>query len=230
VSGPRPLAEAFRVLTTVARNRGLRILNLAWAGSITGEYLTLTGLGVYGFGAHGAAGVGAVAVAQMLPAAFAAPFTAALGDRFRRERVLAGTEVVRALASLLAVVAVASGAGTVWVYALAGILGVSRTAYYPAQAALIPLLAREAREVTACGAAINLTKNVANLAAPALAGLLLLVWPLWSVLLAAAAAFLLGAALVALWLSSTAALRVPAAGVTRLRALSAGLRAARRGP
>jgi MFS family permease len=230
VPGPGPLRDGLASVATVARNRGLRDLNAGWAGSITGEYLTLTALGVYGFGASGATGVGLIAVAQMLPALLVAPFAALLGDRLRRERVLALTEVVRATASVLAAVAVMSGAGPWAVFVLAGVLGASRTAYYPAQSGLIPLLARHPHEITACAASLNLIKNVANLAAPALAGLLLLWWPLATVFGVAAAAFLASAATAAFRLPSTAGLRAHVRRAGGRRELSRGFAAARRDP
>jgi MFS family permease len=199
---------------------------VAWAGSIFGEYLTLTGLGISGFGASGVAGVGLIAIAQMLPAVLVAPFAAVLGDRFRRERVLALTELVRAVASALAALAVATGAGSWAVYALAGVLGASRTAYYPAQAAIVPLLARHPHEVTACGAAFNLTKNAANLAAPALAGLMLLAWPLGAVFALGGGVFMAAATVATLRIPSTAGLRSPIRAARPVAELARGFRAA----
>lgn len=227
---PRPgaIGDAAASVATVARNPGLRNLNIGWAGSISGEYLTLTPLAVYRFGAHGATGVGLVAVAQMGPALLAAPFAAALGDRFRRERVLAATELARAIASVLCALAVLGGAGALVVYVLAGFLGASRTAYYPAQAALVPLLARHPDEITASAATLNLTKNIANLAVPAFAGILLLLWPLGTVFIVAAAAFLGASALAAMRLPSTVGVRAPVPGSGGTSELFRGFAAARR--
>lgn len=226
-----PLWDAIRALATVGGNRGLRALNTGWAASIAGEYLALTGLGVYGYGADGAAGVGIVAIAQMVPALLAAPFGAALGDLFRGERVLVVTEVLRSLAAVLAAVAVMQGAGAWVVYVLGGLLGLSRTAYYPAQAALIPLLAHHPREVAATSATLNLVKSAANLLAPALAGVLLIAGTPASVFAAAAVAFLMAAGHMGIRLPSTAGLRVLARETgDGLASLTRRLEAARRVP
>lgn len=227
---PGPIRDAFQALATAGANPGLRLLNAAWAGSISAEYLALTAFGIYGFGADGARGVGLVAVAQMLPALLVAPFAAALGDRMRRERVLVCIEVVRGAAALVAGLAVVAETGSWAVYLLAAVLGASRTAYYPAQSALVPLLARDTREVTATGASLNLIKNVANLAAPATAGLLLLAAPLWSVFAVAGGLSLAAAALVAVRMPSTAGLRTPARAQGAVRGLARGLAAVRREP
>ena len=214
----------------MAGNPGLLRLNIGWAGSISGEYLTLTALGVFAFGADGAAGVGLIAAAQMLPVLAIAPFTAALGDRFRREHVMALAELMRAVTALLAAAAVIGGADAWVVYALAAVLGAGRTAFYPAQTGLIPLLSRDPSEVTAGAATLNLTKNVGNLAAPALAGLLLLAWPVSAVFLAGAAAFLWSALVAALRLPSTAGLRTPVREARGVAEIARGFTVARRDP
>ena len=115
---PGPVRDALGSIRAVAGNPGLLRLNIGWAGSISGEYLALTALGVFAFGAGGASGVGLIAAAQMLPVLLA-PFAAALGDRFRRERVMALTDLIRAMTALLAAAAVIGGAGAWVVYLLA---------------------------------------------------------------------------------------------------------------
>jgi len=51
-------------------------------------------LGVFAYEAGGTLAVGVAGLVRLLPAALLAPFAAALGDRFRRERFLFGTSLV----------------------------------------------------------------------------------------------------------------------------------------
>jgi hypothetical protein len=58
-------------LREVFRNRGLRRLQLAWAGSIIGSWAYTVALVVYAFRPGGASAVGLVGVVRWLPSAFA---------------------------------------------------------------------------------------------------------------------------------------------------------------
>ena len=97
----------------------------------------------------------------------------------------------------LAAVAAASDAPVATVYMLAAVLALGSQAYYPSQAALVPLLARSAEDVTAASAASSLLRNASALLAPALAGLVLIVGSVTVVFLLSAGLFMLGAAAVA---------------------------------
>src|SRR5690349_20913818 len=56
------LRESFRALGEVYRNRGLRRLQLAWAGSIIGTWAFSVALAVYAYRQGGASAVGLVVV------------------------------------------------------------------------------------------------------------------------------------------------------------------------
>ena len=72
------LRESLRALADVFRNPGLRRLQLAWVGSVTGEWAYVVALAVYAYEAGGATAVGLVALLRFLPAAAVAPFAAVL--------------------------------------------------------------------------------------------------------------------------------------------------------
>ena len=72
----------------VARNRNLRRLETAYAASITSEWAFTVALGVFAYERGGARDVGILGLVRMLPAALATPFTAAVADRYERERAL----------------------------------------------------------------------------------------------------------------------------------------------
>jgi len=140
------LAESAAAIRQVATNPGLRRLELAWAGSMIGTWSYGIALLVYAYGAGGARAVGLVGFARWTAAAFAAPFTGVLGDRFPRARVMIASDLVRAAA--LGVGAAAAFADLpLVVYVVSGVVAVTSTAFRPAQAALVPSLARTPEEL-----------------------------------------------------------------------------------
>ena len=183
-------------LREIAGDPALRRLQSAWAASITAEWLYLIGLAVYAYEVGGAAAVGLVAVVRMIPAGVAAPFAASVADRIRRERVLAGAEILRAI--LLAAMAL-----SVWidvpagvVFALASLVAVVSTVYRPAHAAVLPALAPSLEALTAANVSTSTIEAFGTLVGPALAGLLLAVAGDAAVFLVTAGVYVAGALLV----------------------------------
>src|SRR5918912_2766871 len=142
-----------RAFGDVFANPNLRRLQLAYAGSITGEWSFAVAVAVFAYDAGGPAAVGVVYLIRMLPAAVASPFVSVVGDRYDRRVVMAVADLVRAAAvASAAVVALLDGPAPV-VYALAVTVALVATAFRPAQAALIPSLARTPEELTASNVA-----------------------------------------------------------------------------
>jgi MFS family permease len=157
----------------VFRNRDLRRLELAAAGSIIGNWAYVIALFVYAYDQGGAAAVAVVSLIRMIPAALGAPFTSSLADRFDRKLVMIGADVTRAL--LMGVIAV-----TIWldgpvaiVYALVAVTTITSTAFLPAEAALLPSLAKSPGELTAANVALSTLESTASFIGPALGGVLL---------------------------------------------------------
>ena len=190
------LGESVQAFVEVFRNPDLRRLELAWVGSATGEWAAIVALSVFAFESGGAAAVGLVVLVRMLPAAVAAPFSALLADRFPRTRVMVVSDLTRAVAVTGAAAAVFAEAPAGVVYALAGVVAVVSTAFRPAQAALVPNLARTPQELTAANVASSTIESLAFFAGPALGGLLLAATSVGVVFAAQAAAFLWSALLV----------------------------------
>ena len=136
------LRESLRALADVFRNPGLRRLQLAWVGSVTGEWAYVVALAVYAYEAGGATAVGLVALLRFLPAAAVAPFAAVLADRYSRQRVMLTADAIRAVALAGAAAVALSDGPAAAIYAFAALVAVVSTAFQPAQAALIPTLAR----------------------------------------------------------------------------------------
>jgi MFS family permease len=167
------LAQAGRAFRNVFRNRGLRRLELAWAGSIIGTWAYAIAVVVYAYEQGGARAVGVVGLVRWIAAGIASPFASLLGDRYDRRWVMVGSDLARAALIGIAAVVVYSSGPPVVVYVLASLVGVAATAFRPAQAALTPSLAQTPEELTAANVAATTIESVGIFAGPALGGVLL---------------------------------------------------------
>jgi MFS family permease len=186
----RRLGESLRAFAAVFGNRDLRRVELAWSGSVVGQWGYEVALAVYAYRAGGATDVGLVALVRLLPAAVVAPFAALLGDRFRRRRIMVAADLARTCAMGGAAAAVFAGAPAGVVYALAVLTAVTGTAFAPAQSALLPSLARTPEELTAANATSTTLESLAFFVGPALGGLLLAVTSVGAVFTVTASLFL----------------------------------------
>ena len=108
-----------------------------------GHWTYVVGLSVYAYEQGGTTAVGIISVLRLLPAALASPFLATLADRYRRERVMMATDLIRAVLMALAAVVIATDGPALVVYAVVILTNLVGVAFRPAQAALLPGLARE---------------------------------------------------------------------------------------
>jgi MFS family permease len=203
---------------------------VAYAAFILTEYAVWIAMLVYAFSQGGATTAGLVALAQLVPAAISAPVAAAVADRRSPVVLLVAGYLVQALGTAAAAGAIVVGAPPVFVY-LGGVLAstaVSTTR--PAQAALVPALARDVTELTATNVVVGWVESLAIMAAGALAGVTL---ALAGVELAfgLCAGLLVGAALLVAPLRSKVPDRRtgPAIPAARLRIASAFMEAHRSG-
>lgn len=165
----RASLTAFR---RVFSNRDLRRLQLAWAGSNIGGWAYTVAIAVYAYQQDGAYAVGLIGLARWIAAGAASPFTGALGDRFPRVRVMVAADLLRSvLLASMALVVVADGSPLV-VYVVSIVGTVIGTAFRPAQAALVPGLARSPEELTAANVAASTIESVGIFVGPALGGVL----------------------------------------------------------
>ena len=186
----RRLSESLRAFGAVFGNADLRRVELAWSGSVVGQWGYEIALAVFAYRAGGATAVGLVALVRLLPAAAVAPFAALLGDRFQRRRIMVAADLARVCAMGGAAAAVFAGAPAAVVYALAVVTALASTAFGPAQSALLPALARSPEELTAANATSTSLESIGFFLGPALGGLLLAVTSAGAVFSATAALFL----------------------------------------
>ena len=197
----RRLRERFRApaaaLAGIARSRDLRRIQLAYVGSEVGSWIAMIALSVLSFTEGGLTGVGVVLGLRMLAPMLAAPFMGVLADRLPRKRVMIGADLVR-------VVLVAASAGvvalgwSVWiVYAISSVVSVAGTAFRPAQAAMLPSLARTPDELTASNTVSSTIESVTAFAGPALGGVLVAATNAETAFLVTAATFVWSAVLLA---------------------------------
>src|SRR4051794_569201 len=88
----------------------------------------------------------------MAPAALAAPAMSLLGDRHSRRNVLLGLAVARAAVLAVAALLVRADAPAALVFVLAALFTAIGTGHKPAQAALLPSLADDPRQLAAANA------------------------------------------------------------------------------
>jgi MFS family permease len=193
----RGLAESAAAVRSVFANTDLARVQWAWAGSVFGQWFYVVALGVYAYEADGAGGVALVAFVRFGLGALFAPIASLLGDRLPRRTVMVGADLVRAAALVGAAAVVALDGWPPLVYAMACIVTVTSSAYHPAEAALLPDLARTPEELTAANVVAGTSANLSGLAAPALGGLLFAATGAAVVFLVTAATFLASAAVLA---------------------------------
>jgi MFS family permease len=166
------LRESLDAFSNNFRNRDLRRLQLGLTGSVVGEWAFTVALAVYAFEHGGATAVGLVALVRTIPAALAAPFTGLIGDRFRRERVMLVSDLLRCALTAGAAAAALGGSPLV-VYACSVLISLVGRVFLPAQAALLPTLAKTPDELTAANVVSSTIEAVGLFAGPAIGGLLL---------------------------------------------------------
>ena len=188
--------QVVSAVTTAVRNDQVRRVELAWSAAIAAEWAHFVALGVFAYERGGTSAVGVAGLVRLLPAAALAPLAASMGDRFRRERFLAGIAVVGSGALGASAVGAFIGNRPL-VFASAALVGVCTTLVRPALQALLPSLARTPEELVASNGATSIVEGFGTLAGPVVAGVLVSVADVGVVFVVAAGTFLIAAVLFA---------------------------------
>jgi MFS family permease len=169
------LADAGRSLREVFANPGLRRIQLAFAGSIVGDWAYAVGVALYAYDQGGPTAVGVLGVVRYVALAIVTPLASTLGDRYPRKLVMVASDVSRAVLVLGAAALIQEDGPAIVVYVLAIVTSICGSPFRSAQASLLPQLARDPGELAAANVASSTVESVGFFAGPALAGLLLAV-------------------------------------------------------
>ncbi len=167
------MREQVRVVLTVARDRTLARIELAYLGFIMAEYGTWMALIVYAYDLGGATTAGLFALVQLLPAGIVAPFASAWGDRFRQDRVLLAAYIWQGVSLGAAAVAMYAGAPPGVILALATVAAISFTVPRPVQSAILPNITHTPGDLTAANAVSGFAENFGIFTGPLVGGILL---------------------------------------------------------
>lgn len=169
----RQLKLSLKALAIDTENRDLGLLGVARIGIAFANWSFAIALAVYGFEAHGVAGVGLVALIRLLPGALFSPFAGLIADRRSRREVL--VVAAAGMAVVLAGAALAAGldASTNLVFAFPALYALALAAYAPAEAALFPVLARTPQELSASNVNHAAMENAGFIVAAIASGFLL---------------------------------------------------------
>lgn len=135
------------------RNAALLRVLVTFLLFIVAEYSVWIGMLVYAFGKGGTTAAGIVAVVQLLPGIVAAPLLSTLVDRMSPTRLLVGSLAAQTVGMSLTAVAILLDWPSIVAYAAAVFAATAVGGTRPAQAAVLPGLARSADELAVCNAA-----------------------------------------------------------------------------
>jgi hypothetical protein len=169
---------------------------MAYAVFSATQYAVWIAMLVYAYDRGGAATAGAVAIAQLVPAAVLAPVAATMADRRSPAGVLLGGYSVQVVGMLAAAVAIALDSPLA-AYAGAVVASAAVATTRPAQTVVVPGLVHNAEELTAANALTGWIESVSVVASSAATGVLLAVAGPGAVYLVAGIAGLLSVLLAA---------------------------------
>jgi MFS family permease len=188
------VAEASGAFASVFRNRDLRKVNLALAGSVIGDWAFGIAVAVWAYQEGGATAVGVYGVVKLTSHAILAPFAASFADKYSRKTVMIVADIIRLLLVVLGTIFLVTDAPALTIYTTAFLAGIVGAAFRPAQASLIPTLADDPTQLTNTNVVASTIESMGFFVGPALAGLLLALTNLETVFVFNALTFLWSAA------------------------------------
>jgi MFS family permease len=152
-----------------------RLLFWGQALSVVGDRITPVAIAFAVLGLGSATDLGLVLAAGGVPFALFALAGGVWADRAGRRRVMLASDIVRALSQALTATLLLTGSAEVWMLAvLSFVYGTAAAVFMPALVGLIPQTVGAPR-LQEANALLALTRSVANVAGPALAGVLIAV-------------------------------------------------------
>ena len=168
-------AESRVAITGVFRSPALRRINLALVGSVIGDWAFSVAFAVYVYQNGGATALGVISVVRYVTMAVLASILSVLADKVDRRGLMIAADAIRAVLVLACAAIVLTDGPATPVYVLSVLVGVVGLTFRPAQAALLPSLARNPSELTAANVASSTINSLGFFVGPMVAGLLLAV-------------------------------------------------------
>jgi predicted MFS family arabinose efflux permease len=211
-----------RGLPTSLREPGpFRLLFWGQALSVLGDRITPIAIAFAVLGLGSATDLGIVLAAGGVPFALFALAGGVLSDRVGRRRVMLVSDVLRAVSQGLVATLLLTGSAEVWMLAaLSFVYGMSAAVFMPALVGLIPQTVAAPR-LQEANALLALTRSLANVAGPALAGVIIAAAGSGEAIAVDAGTFVVSALCLARLRVGT----VPDEGADELEPFLAGLRA-----
>jgi MFS family permease len=167
-----PVLSAATALSHTLGNNAIRRIEASWAAGIAADWAFLVVLLVVAYDAGGTLAVGILGAVRVIPAIFAAPFSTALVERFRGDRVLTAINVVRALGAVATALVIAADLPLGVTFVLAAVVAGAGSLVRPIQSALLPAFARTPGELVAANVASSTGEGIGTFLGPLLAGVL----------------------------------------------------------
>ena len=167
-----PLASASSAIQETLRNSAIRRIEASWTAGIAADWAYLVVLLVVAYDAGGTLAVGVLGAVRVIPAIFAAPFSMALVERYRGERVLTAINVVRTLGAIATAAVIAAGLPLALTFVLAAVVAGAGSLVRPIQSALMPAFARTPGELVAANVASSTGEGLGMFVGPLIAGVL----------------------------------------------------------
>jgi MFS family permease len=162
------------MMTASLRERGpFRLLFWGQALSVIGDRITPIAIAFAVLGLGSATDLGIVMAAGGIPFALFALAGGVWSDRIGRRRVMIASDLLRMVSQTVVAVLLLTGSAEVWILAVLGfVYGTAAALFMPALIGLIPQTVGAAR-LQEANALISLTRSIASVAGPALAGVLI---------------------------------------------------------
>jgi MFS family permease len=165
------------VLGAVMKNRAVLRVVVAYAVFTVVEYSVWIAMLVYAYTRGGATEAGVIAVFQLVPAGLVAPFASVVADRSSPVILFVTGCVLQGVGMAIAAVAILANGPALLAFAGAVVASTFVSTVRPAQAALLPTLARTADELTASNVLVAGVEAVGITVAGLLSGALLIRGP-----------------------------------------------------
>ena len=163
----------FGSLKSVFVNRNLRRMQLAFTGSLIGNWAYATAVSVWAYGVGGAKAVGIFIAIRLAVMALATPFVSTFADKYPRKLVMIYSDLYCAVLIALATICLYAGTPSLPIFVLATLTAFGGSSFRAAQGAITPQLANTTEELTASNGTASTLESLAIFVGPAIgAGLL----------------------------------------------------------